>query len=270
MDQLVNKKGLLVVSFGTSYPETRKLTIEAIEDDLKLSFPDRFFLRAWTSGMIRKKVEREEGVHIFSVEEALERFTSDGVTDLLVQPTNLLNGEEMERTRETIMTYRDRFDLIAMGEPLLSGPEDIYQMAKAVEQIYGDLSHDELLALMGHGSASMAFPAYSLLEEQFAKDGFPNICIGTVEFDPGIYPVMKRIRQSHPLRVHLAPLLVVAGDHACRDMAGDSPDSWKNQIAAEGTDAICHVNGLGEYKPIRTLYVEHAMRALVIKGEAAV
>ena len=269
MDHETSKKGLLAVSFGTSYPETRKVTIEAIENDLARAFPDRRLVRAWTSGMIRRKVEKTEGLRIPSVAEALEQMAAEGFTDVLVQPTHLLNGEELERTRETVRSFAGRFEKLSMGEPLLSCPGDIAAMARLVEEIYGDLPCGELLALMGHGSAALTFPAYELLEEQFRQDGYPNICIGTVEFTPGIAPVLERVRRDKPARVHLAPLLVVAGDHALNDMSGDEPDSWKNQIAREGAEVVCHVNGLGEYEAVRALYVEHARCAGAIK-EAAV
>ena len=270
MDQRTSKKGLLVVSFGTSYPETRKVTIEAIENDLQRAFPDRRLYRAWTSGMIRRKLEKAEGLRILSVAETLEQMAADGVTDVLVQPTHLLNGEELERTRETVRSFAGRFDTLSMGEPLLSCPGDITVLARAVEEIYGDLPCGELLVLMGHGSAAMVFPAYELLEEQLRRDGYPHICIGTVEFTPGIAPVLERVRRDKPARVHLAPLLVVAGDHALNDMSGDDPDSWKNQIAREGAEVVCHLTGLGEYEAVRALYVEHARRACSVTGEATV
>ena len=270
MDQQTSKQGLLAVSFGTSYPETRRATIEAIENDLARAFPERSLVRAWTSGMLRRKVEKTEGLRILSVAEALEQLAAAGFADVLVQPTHLLSGEELERTRETVRSFAGRFENLSMGEPLLSCPADIAAMARAVEGIYGDLPRGELLALMGHGSAAMAFPAYELLERQFRQDGYPNICIGTVEFTPGIAPVLDRVRRDKPPRVHLAPLLVVAGDHAVGDMAGDEPGSWKNQIAREGAEVVCHVNGLGEYEAVRALYVAHARGARPVTEGAAV
>ena len=261
MDQQTSKKGLLVVSFGTSYLETRKRTIEAIENELRCAFPDRCLVRAWTSGMIRRKVEKTEGIHILSVVEALERMAAEGFTNVLVQPTHLLNGEELERTRETVSSFVGHFETLCMGNPLLSCPDDIAALARAVEGIYGDLPRGELLALMGHGSAAMTFPAYELLEEQFRQDGYHNICIGTVEFTPGIAPVLSRVRRERPERVHLAPLLVVAGDHALNDMSGDEEDSWKSQAAALGAEPVCILKGLGEYAAVRALYIDHARSA---------
>ena len=269
MDHETSKKSLLTVSFGTSYPETRRATLEAIEGDLARAFPDRRPVRAWTSGMLRRKVERTEGLRVPSVSEALESLAEEGVTDVLVQPTHLLSGEELERTRETVRSFAGLFERLSMGEPLLSGPADIADLARALEEIWGKLPRDELLALMGHGSAALSFPAYALLEERLRQDGYPNVCIGTVEFTPGIAPVLDRVRRERPARVHLAPLLVVAGDHALNDMSGDDPDSWKNQIAREGAEVECCLRGLGEYEAIRALYVAHARRAVAI-GEAGI
>jgi len=264
------QKGLLAISFGTSYAATRPRTLEATESALRRAFPDRRFYRAWTSGMLRRKLERTEGLRIPSVEEALDQMAADGVADVLVQPTHLLAGEEFQQAREAVAAAAARFDTLAMGEPLLSDEADVAALAKAVEQIYGEMPEGELLALMGHGSAAMTFPVYELLERQFRRDGYDNICIGTVEFTPGIAPVLERVRREKPARVHLAPLLLAAGDHAAGDMAGDGPDSWRNQILREGADVVCHLNGLGEFEAVRALYVAHARSARAITGEAAV
>lgn len=269
MDQQTSKKGLLVVSFGTSYAATRPRTLEAVENALRDAFPDRRFVRAWTSGMLRRKLERREGRKICSVDEALEQMAAEGITDVLVQPTHLLPGEEFQRTEEAVRACAGRFASLAMGRPLLSDETDAAALARIIEEAY-PMGSGELLALMGHGSAAMVFPAYELLEEQLRRDGYPNICIGTVEFTPGIAPVLSCVRREKPERVHLAPMLLVVGDHALNDMSGDGPDSWKNQIIREGTEVVCHLTGLGEYEAVRALYVEHARRACSVTGEATV
>lgn len=267
---MTNNKGLLAVSFGTSYPDTRRRTVESVESDLRRAFPDRRFYRAWTSIMLRRKVERTEGLRIPSVEEALTQMAADGVTDALVQTTHLLAGEEFQKMQEAASSHAGQFDTLAMGAPLVSDEEDVAALAKAVEQIYGEVPAHELLVFMGHGSDCMTFPVYEHLQRQFRRDGYDNICIGTVEFSPGIAPVLRRVREQRPARVHLAPLLLASGDHAINDMAGDAPDSWKNQIARLGADVVCHLNGLGEYEAVRSLYVAHARCARAIRGKAAV
>ena len=256
-----NTKALLVISFGTSYEETRILSLEVIEQDLMKEFPDREFYRAWTSGMIRRKLKKLGGFTAPSLQEALEQMEKDGIRDILVQFTHMLRGEEYEKSMETIRNEAGKFEVINIGQPLISGEEDAARLAGIIEKQYGVLKEKEMLALMGHGSAKMAFPAYEKVQEYFIKDGYGNIRIGTVEFDPGIGPVMTKVREDHPEHVILAPMLVVAGDHVLNDMAGDEEDSWKNQIKKEGIKVTCVKKGLGEYEEIRSIYVEHAKKA---------
>ncbi len=267
MEQQTNNKGLLVISFGTSVAATRPRTLQAVEDALRDAFPERRFYRAWTSTVLRRKLEREEGQKVFSSEEALEQMALDGVTDVLVQPTHLLPGEEFRITEEAVRAFAGRFSSLKMGRPLLSEEADVASLATALEAAW-PMPEGEMLALMGHGSAEMTFPVYTLLEARLKEDGFLRGCVGTVEFDPGIEPVLERVQREKPRRVHLAPLLLVAGDHAVNDMAGDEPDSWKSQIAREGAEPICHLVGLGENEAVRALYVLHARAAAPVNGEA--
>lgn len=251
-------QALLVVSFGTSYPETRARTLDAIEADLREAFPGRRLYRAWTSGRIRKKLLERDGETILSPEEALDAMERDGIRDVLIQPTHLLRGEEYEKVLDAAERGKKRFSSVRVGAPLLASPEDAGLLARALEEIYSDLRPDELLALMGHGSASMGFPAYPALEACFHRDGWANVAIGTVEFSPGIGPVLQKVGDQRPRRVVLAPLLAVAGDHAVNDMAGEEEDSWKNRIARMGVGVECVMKGLGEYAAVRRIYVRHA------------
>ncbi len=267
MERNTNEKALLAVSFGTSVAGTRPRTLEAVENALREAFPERSFRRAWTSGMLRRKLRREEGLEIPSAEEALAALEAEGATDVLVQPTHLLPGEEFEKTAEAVRAFAGRFASLTLGAPLLAEEADVAALARVLEAAY-PLPDDELLALMGHGSADMRFPVYELLERQLRRDGYLRGCVGTVEFSPGIETVLERVRREKPRRVHLAPLLLSAGDHAENDMAGDEPDSWKNQIAREGAEPVCHLIGLGEYEAVRALYVRHARLARPAAGEA--
>ena len=255
------KSALLVVSYGTSYEETRKRTIEAIEEDLRAAFPQRIFYRAWTSERIRKKLRETQGICYDNVGEAMERLFKDGITDVLIQPTHMMTGTEFETTRSAIISYRDRFDTLRMGLPLLAGEEDLEHLAKVLEEIFSDIKDSEMLALMGHGSSHSVFPAYELLDEQFKKDGYLNFCVGTVEHEPGFAAVLRQVRERKPDKVYLTPLLVGAGDHAINDMAGDSTDSWKSQLEKEGSSPVCIVKGMGEYQIIRDIYIRHAQNA---------
>ena len=262
-----SKKALLAVSFGTSYPETRKVTIEALEKDLAKALPEAAFYRAWTSSIIRKKMLNVYGERIPSVEEALEEMLNDGITDLIVQPTHILTGEEFEKKiRSALAAYKDRFHSVSMGAPLCASDEDVEKVAAILEKAYEKAGKEDMAVFMGHGSSVMGYPAYEKLQAQFVADGFENFCIGTVEFTPGIAPVLAQVQARKPKTVYLAPLLIVAGDHATNDMAGDDDDSWKNRIAAQGCEVSCDIKGLGEYEEIRALYVQHMADAAPFAG----
>lgn len=253
--------GLLAVSFGTAHGETRKRTIEVMEAELRAAFPQRRFYRAWTSRRILEKLRAAGGPCCDTVPEALARMEEDGVDDVLIQPTFLTPGGEFAALEETVRLWRSRFHRMAVGEPLLGGEADIPLLARAIETTFSALTSAQTLALMGHGGAGLRLPVYTLLDEQFKKDGFPHFCVGTVEHEPGIDPVLRAVRARRPKEVVLAPLLLAAGEHALRDMAGDSPESWKNQIRKEGPSVTPILRGLGEYEAVRALYVRHAKRA---------
>ena len=255
------KKAILAVSFGTAYAETRKKTIEAIEKDLADAFPERTLYTAWTSGMILRKLKKLGEATRDTVTEALERMERDGVTDVLVQPTFLQAGYEMRVLTETLAAWKGRFARITMGNVLVAGEEDLRLLAKALEEHFAGLGADEALVLMGHGSEGADFYPYEKLTEALRRDGRENICVGTVEFEPGIAPVLAMVRARQPKKTYLAPLMIVAGDHAVNDMAGDAPDSWTNQIAALGTETVCILKGLGEYAEVRACFVAHARAA---------
>ncbi len=257
-------KALLAVSFGTSFPETRHRTIDAIEETLAAAFPDRRLYRAWTSKRILKKLRERDGVCFDDLEQALARMAADGVTDLLVQPTFLLTGTETKLTRKTLAEWRGRFDAVALGEPLLTCGADVEELARALEERYGAIGEREMLALMGHGSEEAEFEPYVLLGAVFARDGYEHFKVGTVEFAPGFAPVLQAVRERHPARVTLAPLMVVAGDHANNDMAGDDEDSWKSMLEREGVQVECVLEGLGEIAGVRELYVRRAAKAAPI------
>ncbi len=254
-------KAILAISFGTAYPETRKKTIEAIENALAAAFPERKLYTAWTSGMILRKLKKLGEETVDTLDEALARMEHDGVTDVLAQPTFLQTGYEMRLVRETLTAWKDRFKRISLGKVLLAGEADLQVMAQTMKTNFAAIVEDEALVLMGHGSAEANFYPYERLMEAFRRNGRENFCVGTVEFEPGIEPVLELIRTRNPRRTYLAPLMIVAGDHAINDMAGEEPDSWKNRIAALGTKTECILRGLGEYPEVRALFVSHARDA---------
>lgn len=254
-------KGLLIVSFGTSVPETRKKTIEAIEADLAAAFPERKAYRAWTSSIIRRKIKTTENLFVDSVEEALERMKADGITDLLVQPTHMLPGEEYGKVVRAVEASGAGFARLRLGKPLLTDEADIRAVAAVLEDAFSDVGGDELLALMGHGSADAQPNFYLLLTEAFKKDGKGNFIVGTVEEDPGFAPVLAAAKERKPKRIRLIPFMVVAGDHALNDMAGEGEDSWAGTLRKEGYAVDCILKGMGEYPQLRAMYIEKARQA---------
>ena len=257
-------KAILAVSFGTSYAETRKKTIEALEGALSAAFPERKPYRAWTSSIIRKKLLRTEGLQIDSVEEAMERMLSDGVTDLLIQSTHMMVGEEYQKAMDGIRAYQGRFARLAVGTPLLTTEEDLHRMAKVLEESFPQVKEKEMLALMGHGSAVAEPNPYEIINHALASDGFGRFQIGTVEFAPGFAPLLEAARTRKPEKIWLAPFMLVAGDHACNDMAGEEEDSWASMLKAEGFEPVCLLRGLGEYPAVQDMYVSHAREAAVL------
>lgn len=255
-------KAVVVISFGTTFQDTCEKTIAAIERDIQDVFPDRKVYRAWTSGFIRKKILQRDGVKILSPEEALQLAIDEHCEDLLIQSTHLLAGGEYEKIIEAAKPLMSRFTSFHISRPLLEQERDIKEAVGVLSGIFTDVKEDEMAVFMGHGSDSLKIPVYDLLNETFMKMGCENFVTGTVEFDPGIRPVLKMVRERKPKKVYLSPLLVVAGDHATNDMAGDGEDSWKNQISSEGPEVECIMKGLGEYAEIRRMYINHAIEAL--------
>ncbi len=256
------KKGILAVSFGTSVNETREKTIDAIEKELKEAFPDRRLYRAWTSRMIIKKLEKRDGVRIDTVPEAVERMLSDGITDLVVQPTHVINGVENDQMIADVSAETERFGRLAFGVPLLTSEEDSRAVIRAVMEEYKDLPKDEALVFMGHGTTHYANFVYAALDDLFKKLGYPNVFLGTVEASPSLESLLSLVRAYGAGKVTLAPFMVVAGDHAQNDMSGEERSSWRSRFEAAGFEVDCVLKGLGEYKGIRRIYVEHARAAL--------
>ena len=255
------KKAILAVSFGTSHNDTRKVTIDAIERDMQEAFPDYMLYRAWTSKMIIKKLKSRDNVHVFTVREAMEQMKKDGITDVLIQPTHVINGIENDLMKEDALAYRDDFHSITFGDPLLTSAEDNLAVIQAIAEEFSDLTEDQVLVLMGHGTTHYANSIYAALDYTFKDKGYKNIFLGTVEAYPSMESLMRMVKEYNPSKVVLAPFMIVAGDHAKNDMAGDDPDSWYSQFKAAGFEVEPVIKGLGEYTGIRSLLVEHLRTA---------
>lgn len=256
-----SKKALCVVSFGTSYHETREKTIDRIEEELHAAYPDFALYRAWTSKMIIKRLKTRDNITIPTVTEMMEQMIADNITDVLIQPTHIVNGIENDIMKEEVLQFRSSFHSLSFGEPLLTTTEDNILVMDAVMEEFPNLLEEEALVFMGHGTTHYANAIYAALDYQFKDSGHSNVFLGTVEAYPSVETLLKWVKQLPVKRIHLAPFMVVAGDHATNDMSSDEEDSWKTIFTKEGYEVVCHLKGLGEYPGIRKIYLEHLHRA---------
>lgn len=259
----IGENELLVLSFGTSFNDSRRLTIGAIEDQLEKSFPDYSVRRGFTANIVIDHVAKRDGEKIDDIDESLKRAVDNGVKNLVVQPTHLMNGLEYEELKGDIAQYSDAFDKIAIGQPLLSSDDDFSRVENAIVDWTKDYDDGETaIVFMGHGTSADSNGVYQKMQDLLTKDGHTNYFVGTVEATPFLDDVMAAVKKGNYKRVVLEPLMVVAGDHANNDMAGDDKDSWKSQFEAAGYQVECLLRGLGENETIRQIYVEHAQAAI--------
>ncbi|MBQ0001243.1 MAG: sirohydrochlorin cobaltochelatase [Clostridiales bacterium] len=252
-----SRKAILVVSFGTSYETTRKVTIEAIEEEIAAAYPAYTVYRAWTSKMIIAKLKKRSLLSVDNVEEAMERMISDGVQELIVQPTHVTNGIENDAMKEDILKYKASFSSISICDPLLTSEEDKTALLQAVNEEFADLPDDTALVFMGHGTPHYANSIYAAMDYTFKDQGKGNIFMGTVEAYPDFDAVLRNVKKTGLQKVLLAPFMIVAGDHANNDLAGDDEDSWKSRFEKEGFQVSARLKGLGEYAKVRELFVKH-------------
>lgn len=254
---------LLVISFGTSFNDSRRLTIGAIENALEKAFPDYSVRRGFTANIVIDHVNKRDGVLIDDIDAALKRAVDNEVKNLVVQPTHLMNGLEYDELSAKIAEYSDAFDKVVIGEPLLTSDEDFAAVEKAITDWTKDYDDGETaICFMGHGTEAESNEVYQKMQDLLTKDGFANYYVGTVEATPSLEDVIAKVKEGNYKKVVLEPLMVVAGDHANNDMAGDEEDSWKSAFLAEGYDVECLLRGLGENEDIQKLYVEHAQKAI--------
>lgn len=256
------KKALLVISFGTSYEETRRKTIDAIEQDIRAAFPGYEFRRAYTSPTIIRILKSRDGIRIDNVEQALARLVQDGYRTVVVQTTHVIRGFEYDGMMEILERFRGQFDVIRCGEPLLGGGEDFCRAAGIIgEALAGYRRPGTDILLMGHGTEHVANAAYEKLQQAFFEEGLEDFLVGTVEASATMEHMTQLVKKRRPDRVLLSPFMVVAGNHAVKDMAGDGETSWKYRFGQAGYQVECLMKGLGEYPGIRRMYVEHALAA---------
>lgn len=263
-ETVAGDQAILVVSFGTSYNDSRDLTIGAIENAIAEEFPEYEVRRAFTSQIIIDKLAERDGLVIDNVEEALDRAVEDGITTLVVQPTHLMNGFEYTDLADALAEYESQFEQIALAEPLLTSDEDFDAVVEAITMHTIDYDDGETaICFMGHGTEAASNEVYPKLQEKLTDAGYENYFVGTVEAEPSLDDVMNAVSENGVYtRVVLEPLMVVAGDHANNDMAGDEEDSWKSCFEAEGYEVECILEGLGQLEDIQQIYVSHTQAAI--------
>ena len=279
----IGENELLVVSFGTSYNDSRVNDIKSIEDALQEAYPDWSVRRAFTAQIIINHIQARDGEKIDNMTQALERAVANGVKNLVVQPTHLMHGAEYDEMCAAIDEYRDQFESVSIAEPLLGevGSDatvinaDKEAVAKAITAAAVEASgFDSLEAakeagaafvFLGHGTAHVARVSYSQMSAQMQNLGYENVFIGTVEGEPeetSCESVIETVKAAGYTNVILRPLMVVAGDHANNDMAGSDDDSWKPMFEDAGLTVDCQIVGLGGIADIQTLYIAHTKAAI--------
>ena len=284
----IGENELLVVSFGTSFNDSRAKDIGGIEKALQAAYPDWSVRRAFTAQIIINHVQARDDEKIDNMDQALQRAVDNGVKNLVVQPTHLMHGAEYDELTEAVESYKDKFESVKIAEPLLGEVgtdetavnEDKAEVAEAItSEAVKTAGFDSLDAakedgtafvFMGHGTSHTAKISYSQMQAQMEHLGYENVFIGTVEGEPedtACEAVIEKLKNAGYKKVILRPLMVVAGDHANNDMAGDDDDSWKSQFEASGAfDSIdTQIAGLGEIDAIQQLYVAHTQAAIDVE-----
>ena len=281
----IGENELLVVSFGTSFNDSRAEDIKGIEDALAEAFPDWSVRRAFTAQIIINHVQARDDEKIDNMQQALDRAVANGVKNLVVQPTHLMHGAEYDEMVEAIDAYKDKFESVSIAEPMLGEVgddatvinDDKAAVAQAItDEAVKEAGYDNMEAaaedgtafvFMGHGTSHTANVTYDQMQTQMDNLGFTNAFIGTVEGEPedtACDEVINKVKDAGFKKVILRPLMVVAGDHANNDMAGDDDDSWKSMFEASGDfDEIdCQIEGLGRIDAVEQLYVAHTQAAI--------
>ena len=266
----IGENELLVVSFGTSFNDSRVKDIKGIEDALQEAYPDWSVRRAFTAQIIINHVQARDDEKIDNMQQALDRAVANGVKNLVVQPTHLMHGAEYDEMNELLDRYKDKFEGIAVAEPLLGEVGDDATVINADKEAVAKSATAEdgtAFVFMGHGTAHVAKVSYSQMQTAMETLGYTNVFVGTVEGEPedtSCEAVIEKVKEAGFTKVVLRPLMVVAGDHANNDMAGDDEDSWLSQFkAADCFDSVdTQIAGLGEIGDIQQLYIDHAQAAI--------
>lgn len=250
------KTALLVASFGTTHLDTFEKTIAATEKRIAKAFSQYPFYRAFVSKIVRKRLKDNYGIAIDNVEEALARIAADGYTHVIVQPTLLIPGEEMDRLKASVEAAKGGLQ-VSIGEPLLCHDADLEQMIEVLEQTY-PVAQDTVLLMMGHGTEHSGNVIYEKLVQKMRRKGGPAMRLCTVEGTPSFENAVRELTGMPQRKAVVAPLLFVAGDHAKNDMAGEEEDSLRSLLEEQGFSVTCKLQGLGEIPEVQQMFVKKA------------
>lgn len=253
------KTALLCVSFGTSVPAARK-SITAVEEALHAEIPEADFYRVFTSKTIRR-ILASKGETVWSMDEALEHLTDGSYDRVVIQPTHFLYGLEYESLKASVEEAKKRFPALLLGAPLLSGTKDLQALAKVLSEEFPK-KENSALVLMGHGTPHFSNVVYPAMQAVFHMMGRKDVYVGTVEGWPEIEEICGELKTGNYTQVRTAPLMLVAGDHALNDMAGDEEDSWKSILTREGYEVECIMQGLGVLPGVQEMYRRHLQELL--------
>lgn len=253
----MSKKAILVISFGTSYHETREKTIDACENKIRENFKGYDFFRAYTSRMIIKKLKTRDEIFIDNEEEALDRLYEMGYEEVIIQPLHIICGDEYHKIKNKIESYKNKFKKIELGRPLLTTIDDYQEVVEAIKHQLPKMDENECVVFMGHGTFHESHSAYPAIEYMMRHEDM-KVYMGTVEGYPEIDHVIKKLRRDNIKKINLMPFMLVAGDHAINDMASDEEDSWKTVLENEGFEVETHIIGLGENPHIQDKFVRNA------------
>lgn len=257
----MSKKALMIVSFGTSFDKAMPAIVN-VEETCRKAFPGYDFYRAFTSGMIIRKLKKTKNIVIDNPQEVMEKLAAEGYEEVLCQPTHIINGMEYEKMMGMLEPYKDRIAVIRVGKPLLTEEDDYRKACQIVmQELDRPLNKDEAFVLMGHGTEHYANSAYCQFENMLRDLGYENTYVGTVEGFPGLDYVIRRMKIRGIRKVYLMPLMIVAGDHARNDLAGAEADSWDSLLRAEDFETEIFLKGMGEVDGIAQLFVEHLKAA---------
>lgn len=262
------KKAILLVSFGTTYYDTRKVTIDAIEEKVKKAYKDYEVRIAFTAHIIINILKKRDGIIELTPEEALEKLYKDGYEDIIVQPLHIIPGAEFDYIKDVVdqYTFKKYFNSIKIGRPMLyfkgheeEIPDDYSILIEAIDKL---LNSYENLVLMGHGTSHYSNAAYTCFQQVLKDKGYKRVLVANVEGYPTLEDIIPKLKAKNMNKLTLAPLMVVAGDHAKNDMSSNEDDSWKSILEAEGFEVNIHMHGLGEISEFQDVYVDHIKDAI--------